>query len=111
MSILNAHRAIPLKLLNDEITLLVPTVSGYDAVEIYNVRVQQTSAVREYSSTAVRDISQITVYYDCENSSPQGVEFAAGMLIEFVGRRYEIISAAQFAAESLHHVKITARAV
>ncbi len=111
MSVFNARRAIPAKLLNDEITLLVPTVSGYDEVEIYNVRVQQTSAVREYSSTSVRDISQIVVYYDCENSAPQGVEFAAGMLISFAGRRYEIISAAQFAAESLHHVKITARAV
>lgn len=111
MSVSGARRAIPMALLNDEITLLVPTVSGYDAVEIYNVRVQQTSAVREYNSTAVRDISQLTVYYDCENSLPHGVEFAAGMTLSFAGRRYEIISAAQFAAESLHHVKITARAV
>ncbi len=104
-------RAIPLSLLNDEITLMVPVVDGYDSTEIYNVRVQKRSAVREYNASAVRDISEITVYYDCENSSPQGVEFLAGMLIVHENMRYEILSAEQFAAEKLHHIRITARSI
>ncbi len=104
-------RPIPMELLADEITLMVPTVDGYDSTEIYNVRVQKKSAVREYNSTAVRDISEITVYYDCENSSPQGVEFLAGMLIQHDDMRYEILTAEQFSAEQLHHIRITARTV
>ncbi len=104
-------RAIPLSLLNDEITLMVPTVSGYDSTEIYNVRVQKTSAVREYSSSELRDISEITVYYDCENSSPQGVEFLAGMLIMHEDMRYEILSAEQFAADRIHHIRVRARRI
>lgn len=104
-------RAIPLSLLNDEITLMTPTVDGYDSIEVYNVRVQKKSAVREHNSSAVRDISEITVYYDCENSHPLGVEFLAGMLIMHEDMRYEILSAEQFAAEKLHHIRIIARSV
>ena len=104
-------RPIPMELLADEITLMVPTVDGYDNIEIYNVRVQKKSAVREYNSTAVRDISEITVYYDCENSSPHGVEFLAGMLIQHDDMRYEILTAEQFSAQQLHHIRITARKV
>ena len=104
-------RAIPMELLADEITLMTPTVDGYDSTEIYNVRVQKKSAVREYNFSAVRDISEITVYYDCENSSPNGVEFLAGMLIVHAGVRYEILTAEQFSAEQLHHIRITARSV
>lgn len=104
-------RAIPIELLADEITLMAPTVDGYDSTEIYNVRVQKKSAVREYNSAAVRDISEITVYYDCENSSPHGVDFLAGMLIQHDDVRYEILAAEQFSAEQLHHIRITARRV
>ncbi len=104
-------RPIPLQLLADEITLMTPTVDGYDSTEIYNVRVQKKSAVREYNSSAVRDISEITVYYDRENSSPQGAEFLAGMLIIHQNMRYEILSAERFAAEQLHHIRITARII
>lgn len=104
-------KPIPLGLLADNITLMTPTVDGYDSTEIYDVRVQKKSAVREYNSTAVRDISEITVYYDCENSSPHGVEFLAGMLIVHEEVRYEILEAEQFSAERLHHIRITARKV
>ncbi len=104
-------RPIPLSLLNDEITLVTPTVSGFDRTEIYNVRVQHTSAVREYNSSAIREVTEITVYYDCENSSPQGVEFLAGMCMEYGGRAYEILSAECVYAELLHHVKIKARVI
>lgn len=104
-------RPIPLELLADDITLMTPTVDGYDSTEIYNVRVQKKSAVREYNSAAVRDISEITVYYDCENSSPRGVDFLAGMLIMHDDVRYEILAAEQFAAEQLHHIRIIARKV
>lgn len=104
-------RPIPLSLLNDVITLMAPTTDGYDSTEIYDVRVQKTSAVREYNSSKLRDISEITVYYDCQNSSPRGVDFIAGMLIMYEGERYEILSAEQFASDRPHHVRITARSV
>lgn len=104
-------RPIPMELLVDEVTLMAPTVDGYDSTEIYNVRVQKRSAVREYNSSALRDISEITMYYDCENSSPKGVEFLAGMLIVHDSVRYEILTAEQFSDEQLHHIRITARKV
>lgn len=104
-------RPIPYDLLTDEMTLLCPRESGYENIEICNVRVISASRISEYNSVRGRDTSEITVYYDCENSYPSDVDFEAGMLILYNDTRYEILSAEQFKAETLHHIKITARKV
>lgn len=104
-------RPIPYDLLTDEVTLLCPCVDGYESTEIWNVRAVAASRISEYNSVRGRDTSEITVYYDCENSYPSDVEFEAGMLILYNNTRYEIISAEQFKADTLHHIKITARKV
>lgn len=104
-------RPIPYDLLTDEITLLFPREDGYKKIEICNVRVVAASRISEYNSVRGRDTSEITVYYDCENSYPSDVDFEAGMLILHDNVRFEILSAEQFKADILHHIKITARKV
>ncbi len=104
-------KPIPYDLLTDEITLLSPREDGYENIEICNVRVVTASRISEYNSVRGRDTSEITVYYDCENSYPSDVDFEAGMLIVYNNTRYEILSAEQVKAETLHHIKITARKV
>ena len=102
---------IPNELLCDSVTLLKPDGSGYSSVVIDSVRVVRRSKVSEYSSTIVRDNSEITVYYDCINSSPTDMEFSAGMLVEYECERYEILVAEMFRAYSPHHIRITAKRV
>ena len=102
---------IPKALLSDSVTLLVPDGDGFSSADISAVRVQYSSAVREYSAVVMRDESEITVYYDLVNSRPVGVSFAAGMLLLHEGRRYEILSAERFDAFSPHHIRIKARLV
>ena len=104
-------KPIPYDLLTDEMTLLSPHEDGYESKKIWNVRVVSASRISEYNSVRGRDTSEITVYYDCENSYPSDVDFEAGMLIVYNNTRYEILSAEQFKAETLHHIKITARKV
>lgn len=104
-------RPIPLSLLNGSLTLLVPDGDGYSEYELTSVRVVRRSEITDRSAVNVRDISELTVYYDCVNSSPADMEFSAGMLLEQDGVRYEIVRAEEFAAQGPHHVRITARKV
>ena len=104
-------KPIPQELLRDAVTLLVPAASGYESCELSCVRVVRKSAVSDRSAVNVRDVSEITVYYDCVNSSPAGAELSAGMLLESDGVRYEIIRAEEFSALEPHHIRITARRV
>lgn len=104
-------RPIPLILLNDSITLLVPAAGGYDETLLCDVRVEHRSQVSEPAASLPRDMSQLVVFYDHVNSSPADVEFAAGMLLEFGGERFEIISAQVYCTDSPHHTKITARKI
>lgn len=104
-------RPIPLSLLNDSVTLRVPYASGYESCEINNVRVVHRSEISDRAAVNVRDVSEITVYYDHEHSTPSDMEFAAGMLLVHGGLRYEIVRAEAFSAEGPHHIRITARKV
>ncbi len=104
-------KPIPSSLLNDSITLLAPTASGYSETEVTEVRVVSTDEITDYVRLRARDIGELTVYYDCVNSSPAGVEFAAGMSILYNGKRYELISAQTFCAEQPHHIRIKARMI
>ncbi len=103
---------IPFSLLNDVVTLHEPTKDGgYRTRKIEYVRVVPNSEITDRSAVNVRDVSEITVYYDCANSSPRGVRFQAGMLLQYNGSSYEIIRAETFAGERPHHIRITARKV
>ncbi len=103
---------IPFSLLNDVVTLHEPTdYGGYRTREIEYVRVVTNSEITDRSAVNVRDVSEITVYYDYANSSPRGVSFQAGMLLEYNGVSYEIIRAETFSGERPHHMRITARKV
>ncbi len=104
-------KPIPLTLLSDTITLLQPTEAGYAETEISNVRVVCRSEVSDYDRLRARDKATLTIYYDCANSSPSGVEFAAGMTILHDGKRYELIIAEEFRAEQPHHIRIKARMI
>lgn len=104
-------RPIPFSLLNDSLTLLVPTEDGYSEYELSSVRVVRRREISDRAAVNVRDISEITVYYDCVNSCPGDMEFSAGMLLEHDSIRYEIVRAEEFSAEGPHHVRITARKV
>lgn len=104
-------KPLPSVLLCDEITLLTPDGSGYDSTYVSAVRVVRCSRVSEYSASIVRDSSELTVYYDCRVSSPSGLSFAAGMLIEYDDCRYEIISVQEHCTNTPHHIKMTAKRV
>lgn len=102
---------IPSELLTDSVTLYIPERSGYTTLDVYNVRVEHKLCVTEHTARDARDISEIVVYYDCVNSSPSEVSFAAGMLMRHLNTRYEILTVEHFAALQPHHIRITARKV
>lgn len=102
-------KPIPMELLTDSVTLLTPTGSGYSRQELENVRVIRTSVVTDHLVTHTRERSELVVYFDCVNSTPEGTEFEAGQQLLYHGETYCIIEAALFAAESPHHYRITCR--
>ncbi len=105
-------RPIPFSLLNDVVTLHEPMGHGlYRTCEVEYVRVVTNSEITDRSAVNVRDVSEITVYYDCVNSTPRGISFRAGMPLEHNGSKYEIIRAETFSGERPHHIRITARKV
>lgn len=104
-------KPIPSQLLGDTVTLFEPEDDGWSEREISSVRVVRSSEVTDHAALNARDVSQLTVYYDCVNSYPADVRFSAGMLMEHDGTRYELIRTEEFTASSLHHIRITARKI
>lgn len=102
---------IPNELLGDSVTLFKPTSLGFSEMEIVNVRVDRTSSVTDFNSAHTRDTTEITIYYDCENSRPSYAEFSAGMQVEYWGERFEIIKVKRYCAVNPHHYTITARKI
>ena len=94
---------IPDELLGGSITLLAPTTSGFEQVDIENVRISRKSVVSDYTATRMRDAAELTVHFDCVNSRPLGQEFSAGMLAEDNGETYELLRAELFSADRPHH--------
>ena len=105
------HQAkpMPVDILTDWATLLVPTASGFRETELSCVRIQRTSAVTDYAAGRTRDVTELVMYYDCVNSSPENVEFAAGQTLVYCGESYDITEAKLFCAPQPHHYRITAR--
>lgn len=103
-------KPIPDELLGDDITLILPTGSGFYRRNIYNVRVEKLEAITDYASRKIRDNTVITVWYDYENSYPQA-DFPAGARVEYEDCVYEITETKVYSAGSPHHCKFKARKI
>ena len=100
-------KPIPNSLLGDEFYLYVPDESGWSRQLIENVRVERKSAVSSPTAANIRDISEITIWYDYENSYPYE-DFSAGMRARYQGEDFEITEVKFYRAQELHHCKIKA---
>lgn len=100
-------KPIPDMLLGDSFTLQIPSESGYTEKEIYNVRIVRTNSIGDYVRETPRDNTEITVWYDCENSYPEA-EFSAGMKILYCGETFEITEVKIFRASKPHHIRLKA---
>ncbi len=100
-------KPIPNSLLGDDFYLYVPTESGWSRQLIENVRVERTSAVSSPTAANSRDVSEITIWYDYENSYPSA-DFSAGTRAKYHGELFEITEVKFYRAEELHHCKIKA---
>lgn len=108
---MNNIRPIPMELLGDSFMLIVPFEDSLEQIYVRSVRAVKTGAVSDYSSTRMRDTSELVIYYDCTNSLPQNMEFSAGMQIEYGGELFEVLEAKLFCGISPHHWKLTARRI
>lgn len=100
---------IPAELLTDSFILLTPDKSGgYSGTHIYDVRIVRSNRISDYVSTRMRDSTELTIYYDYENSYPFNVQFSAGQLAEYLGERFELTEVKAFGADKIHHYRITA---
>lgn len=102
---------IPNVLLTDEFVLLVPNGEGYKKTMVESVRITEKSAISDYVTANVKELSQITIYYDCERSYPSELEFKAGMNVQYGGELWEITEANRYGIDSPHHYTITARKI
>lgn len=102
---------IPDELLGDEFVLITPEKNGgISRTDIYNVRVERTDAVADNISSA-RMSTELSIWFDCENSLPAGAEFPAGARAEYRGEIYELTEVRVLGADTPHHIKIKARKV
>lgn len=100
-------KPIPEFLLNDSFTLMIPDSEGFSEKEIRSVRVERTNSAEDSLSRNPRETTEIAVWYDCVNSSPE-TDFSVGMKILYRGETYEITKVQVFAADVPHHIKIKA---
>lgn len=100
-------KPIPDSLLGDRFTLYTPRSGGWNGITVENVRVERTSAASSPTSSNTRDISEITVWYDCANSYPSA-DFCAGMRAKYHGEIYQITEVKFYRANALHHIRIKA---
>lgn len=100
-------RPIPDSLLGDDFYLYEPTERGWRETLIENVRIERTSAVSSPTADKTHNVSEITIWYDYENSYPSA-DFSAGMRAKYHGEDYKITEVKFFRAEELHHCRIKA---
>ncbi len=106
---MNGVKPIPAELLTDSAVLLTPQDTGYARKTLENVRIVRISAIADYTAGRVRDCTELLMYFDCVNSSPDGTEFSAGQSLEYCGEEFEIVSAELFRGEGPHHWRVKAR--
>lgn len=104
-------KPIPSELLGDSFTLISPNkYGGTVRTEINNVRVERVNSVTDYTSAA-RDCTELSIWFDCVNSGPEGTEFSAGERAEYLGELFELTEVRTLGADCPHHIKIKARKI
>ncbi len=104
-------KPIPDMLLGDSFTLVTPEEDGFRREEIFNVRVERTSAAQDFSSASPKDATKLVAYFDCFASQPVGTVFSAGQQAEYCGEVFEIVEARLFTGDAPHHWKIIGRKI
>lgn len=98
---------IPNSLLGDDIILQKPEENGRTDYSVTNVRVERSYSIESFQSGAKRNSSELTVWFDCENSfSP--IDIAVGMSIKYGGEIFDIVKIDVLRGTSPHHLKISA---
>jgi hypothetical protein len=100
---------IPDSLLGDSFSLIEPNKNGFERTEISNVRIDRTSAVSDYSSQRMRDTTELSIIFDCENSLPKYAEFCAGQQAEYCGETFEIVEVKLYSSDKPHHYTLKAK--
>lgn len=103
-------KPIPDILLGDSFTLLTPASGKWNETRINNVRIERVEAITDYSSQKARDNTEITVWFDCANSSPK-TDFSVGMKARYHGEIYEITEQRVYSSDRPHHCKFKARKI
>lgn len=106
---MSALKPIPAELLTDCAVLRTPTASGFNDTDLIDVRITRINAITDYTAGRTRDCTELVMYFDCVNSYPSDVEFAAGQTIAYCGESFEITSAELFSGTAPHHYRIKAR--
>ena len=106
---MSALKPIPAELLTDCAVLRTPAEGDYTDEDIIDVRIVRTNAITDYTAGRTRDCTELVMYFDCESSYPQDVEFAAGQTIVYCEESYEITSVELFSGTAPHHYRIKAR--
>jgi uncharacterized protein YjaZ len=105
---------IPLCALPHKVSLKHKTLDGiYNEIDntevlITHVRVELYERISGVSSTdfSVRSRSAV-MYYDIVNSSPKGLSFEIGQIVNYEGKNYAVTSVnAVMAEEIIHHYRI-----
>lgn len=104
-------KPIPDELLGDAIILHTPASGGFEDTEVWNVRVDRTNTITDFTSAHTRDTTEITIYYDCENSRPKYTDFAVGQQVSYCGERYELLEVKRYCSGEPHHYTIKARKI
>ena len=99
-------KPIPNALLGDDITLMIPTATGFTETPISNVRVERSEDIAGYSSDDPRGHAEITVWVDRHNST--WTDFPVGTKVRFGGEIFEINEQKVYRAGEPHHCKFKA---
>ena len=99
-------KPIPNALLGDDITLMLPTESGFTETPISNVRVERSESIANYTSDDPRRRAVITVWADYHNST--WTDFPVGAKVRFGGEVFEITEQKVYRAGEPHHCKFRA---
>ena len=99
-------KPIPNALLGDDITLMIPTATGFTETPISNVRVERTEDIKNYPSDDPRGRAVITVWADRHNST--WTDFPVGAKVRYGGEVFEIAEQKIYRAGEPHHCKFTA---
>lgn len=109
---MEAIKAIPKKLLIHTVTHAKPDSDRWgeetlkDEQELTFVRMEPSSrVVRDKNNAEVQ--LEATLFYDCRNSRPRGVQFQEDDIIIFNGQKYSVQTMEPlYAGKHLHHIEM-----